>query len=177
MQHRIDPVQRLLAEAAIRAQLARYASAVDRLDFEEVRACYAQEATDDHGTYSGPVDGLIAHLRGILSRHITTTHFLGNCQFDFARENSVSTETYCMLHCRYRAHRSGELMDLTCGLRYVDRWRPGSDGQWVVAKRVVAFDWTRIDPVGRVWDESAGFTRRRRDKSDPWLTELSAGDR
>jgi hypothetical protein len=55
----LNPLTVLLTEAAIRRNMATYASAVDRIDLDTVRACYAPDAVSDHGGYKGGVDGLL----------------------------------------------------------------------------------------------------------------------
>jgi hypothetical protein len=172
-------VLRVLHENAIRGVLSRYASAIDRLDMEAVRDCYCADAVDDHGTYNGPIDGLLDHLSGLLNRHLVTTHFLGNLVLKFVTEQVAVSEAYALLICRYgTAGSPNRLNDLVAGVRYVDTWAL-LDGEfdWRVKRRLVVFDWTRIDPVRRQWHETLGFARRARSAEDPWLLELARARR
>jgi hypothetical protein len=75
----LDALQRLIDREEIRDLMGHYARAVDRADWEGVRAVYHEDAHDDHGDYKGGVDGLIEFIRdrnGLLPQSV---HFLGNC--------------------------------------------------------------------------------------------------
>ena len=52
----------LIDREQIRDVIYRYARGVDRRDYELVRSCYHPNATDDHGSYKGDVDGFITWL-------------------------------------------------------------------------------------------------------------------
>ena len=63
--------------------------------------------------------------------------------------------------------------DLVIGLRYVDRLER-RDGEWRIADRVCAFDWSRIDPIVGEWEFPPEAVRGRRDRDDP-RTALAHG--
>jgi hypothetical protein len=67
----------LAARVEIADVLARYARAADRGDMAALRACYHQDAYDDHGPYKGDVDGLVEFVEGIYPGFTATTHHLG----------------------------------------------------------------------------------------------------
>ena len=158
-------VELLAAERAVERVLLGYARGIDRLDFDLVRACYWPEATDDHGGYSGGVDGFIEFVRGALARFERTNHFLGNLLIDVDLDAGVArAETYCVAHHRY-VDAAGRDADMTAGLRYVDRFERRTD-EWRIARRVCAYDWRRTDPVDGDGGFGASYTRGLRSSDD-----------
>ena len=70
--------------------------------------------------------------------------------------DTAHCDTYC------QAHHVGADTDVGLGLRYVDRFEH-REGEWLIAKRVCAFDWTYTVP----------FDPARRPPStptSPWAT-------
>jgi hypothetical protein len=161
-----EMLQTVLAEREIHRVLVTYCRAADRVDLDLMRSCYWPDATDDHGSYRGGLDGFIAFVGGALARFETTNHVLGNVLIDCSSDGSTArSETSCVAYHRYRDSQ-GALVDMTAGLRYVDRFER-RDGQWRIARRVCAYDWRRTDPVHV---EGFGFgpdyVRGRRDDRD-----------
>jgi hypothetical protein len=139
-------IELLMAERAIHRGLTAYARGIDRLDLETVRGCYWPEATDDHGSFKGGREDFIEFLRVVLARFHSTNHFLGNVAIDVdLGSGTARAETYAVAYHRMD-DAEGNLVDMTAGLRYVDRWeRRGDD--WRIIERVVAYDWRRSDPA------------------------------
>ena len=75
---RAHDVAWLVAQQELRDLYHRYCRGIDRRDLDLVRDCYHPDATDDHGEYSGGVDGFIDHVRASLTRFERTMHVLGN---------------------------------------------------------------------------------------------------
>ena len=155
----------LVAERRIRAVINSYARGIDRLDFELVRSCYWPEGTDDHGGYVGGVDGFIDYVKVALARFTRTNHFLGNCLIDVDLDGGIArAETYCVAYHR-KVEADGEVVDMTAGLRYVDRFeRRGED--WRIARRVVAYDWRRHDALEGDGEFAATYVRGIRSTED-----------
>lgn len=168
----LDPLFTLTAEANIRRVLAKYASAVDRLNLDELRSCYTSDAVDDHGTYKGHIDGLVDHLGELLSRHRATTHFLGNCQIEVRNRRAAISETYSLVYCRYQSSRSATMYDMIGAIRYLDQWSL-DESRALIRRRIVAYDWTRIDPVSRTWPDEPDTTGRVRPAGSAWASELT----
>ena len=155
----------LLAERAIERVLHQYARGIDRLELDLVRACYWPDATDDHGGYAGGVDGFIEFVRVALDRFERTNHFLGNRSITVELNRDLaSAETYCVAYHRYQ-DASGRDVDMTAGLRYVDRFERRS-GEWRIARRVCAYDWRRVDPVDGDGGFAASYVRGLRSPDD-----------
>jgi hypothetical protein len=154
----------LIARAEITDVLTGYVHGADRNDWELVRRCYHADATDDHGLYSGGVDGLIAFLTELAATLTATSHQLGpphiHLEGDIAK-----VETYC-LGCYERLGPDGEMWSIAQGLRYLDRFER-RDGRWAIAKRVVVLDWERVLNPGRPSKPAATWQRGGRGSADP----------
>jgi len=157
-------------EQAIRDVLARYWRGIDRQDPELVLGTYHPGAYDDHGYYKGPVEGFVETLRpGVWSYFANTQHFAGNVQIDLRGPDRARAESYAVAHHIRRGARAGEGAggddDLVYGLRYVDDFERRG-GEWRIARRVCAWDWHRIDPVGGI-PLPASYFRGHHSKEDP----------
>lgn len=157
---------RLGDRQAIRDVLARYWRGIDRADPNLVLGTYHPGAYDDHGYFKGPVEGFVETLGpGVWSYFPTTQHFAGNLQIDFRSEDRARAESYALAH-HVRPGESGQGdRDLVYGLRYVDDFER-RDGEWRIARRVCAWDWHRIDPVGGI-ALPASYFRGHRSPRDP----------
>ena len=139
-------LQRLVDKDEIRDALSRYARGVDRGDWELVRSTYHANAVDDHGGYSGPIEGLIEWLDQRFAGVDNSMHFLGNCLIEFAGPDLAMVETYFVSR-RLRPPegdqcRTSGPKDAMCREawgRYVDRFER-RDGQWRVAIRTVVLE-------------------------------------
>lgn len=140
-----DQLGLLLAERAIARVLCTYSRAADRYDLDLMRSCYWPDATDDHGSFIGDIDGFIEFVGPALQRFERTNHFLGNMLIDVdLAKDEARAETYAVAYHRF--HADGQETDMVAGLRYVDRFER-RDGEWRIAKRVCAFEWRRTDVV------------------------------
>ena len=160
---------RLGDEQAIRDVLARYWRGIDRQDPELVLGTYHPGAHDDHGYYQGPVEGFVETLGpGVWSWFANTQHFAGNLQIDFRSADRARAESYAVAHHVRRAEGgdgpTGD-RDLVYGLRYVDDFERRG-GEWRIARRVCAWDWHRVDPVGGI-PLPASYFRGHHSKDDP----------
>jgi hypothetical protein len=59
-----EHLQTLLDEREIRLCILRYCHSADRLDWQLVVDCYVPGATDDYGSFNGPVEKLADWLPG-----------------------------------------------------------------------------------------------------------------
>lgn len=186
-----DVLARLGDEQAIRDVLACYWRGIDRRDPALVLGAYHPGAFDDHGYYRGPVEGFVETLEpGVWAHFSNTQHFAGNVQIDFATPDLARVESYAEAHhiqpgrwevealpadrspqrdparARDSAAPVGSTgRDLVYGLRYVDDFER-RDGAWRIARRVCAWDWARIDPVGGI-PLPASYFRGHHGQDDP----------
>lgn len=181
--------QRIADRLAIQDVLYRWCRAIDRLDFDEIRAVFHPDAIDQHGPYNGGVDGLIEWIR---QRHRTipfSMHQIGNILVEFAGPDLALAETYIRTVQRYPAQAAASLAQLagegaqtgfehgadllTCS-RYVDRFERRA-GQWRILRRTVVHDWKQVvavpadPPVPQ-----PGWAAGRRDRQDPLYLERAA---
>ena len=154
----------LVAQQEIRDVLIRYTRGIDRTDRELVLSCYWPGAHDDHGAFQGTVEEFVEWL-GVLAYYDSTMHFIGN-QLVEVDGDTAHAESYCVAYHR-RSERDGEeAHDLVLGLRYVDRMER-RNGEWRIADRRCAFDWSRRDPIVGEWNFPPEALRGRRDREDP----------
>jgi SnoaL-like protein len=92
-------------------------------------------------------------------------HFVGN-QLVEVDGDVARAESYCVAYHRRAASADEPASDLIIGLRYCDRLER-RDGEWRIADRVCAMDWSRIDPVTAEWVFPPEAVRGRRDHQDP----------
>jgi len=134
----------LIARQEIADVIYRYARGIDRLDFDLVRSCYHPDAYDDHGSFSGTVEEFITAAKEFLARWTATQHFMGNMLIEIDGDRARA-ETYAVAYHR-RENTDGDGKDDVMGIRYVDRFEK-RDADWLIAHRVVATEWRRVDPV------------------------------
>jgi hypothetical protein len=157
-------LKRLIDEAEIRRLHLRYCRGVDRADWDLVRACYHQDATDDHGAYSGDVDGYLLWLPKALSKYESTTHFTGNQLVEIDGDVAWAEHYACVFH-RLAATPDGPPVDIVGNVRYVDRLER-RNGVWRILKRTVIGDADHISAVDKTWFGEA-LKRGVRGASDP----------
>lgn len=157
-------LQRLLDEEAIKKVHLRYCRAIDRRDWELLRACYHPDAIDDHGDYVGGIDGFIAFCESGTLNFTSTTHLTCN-QLVEVEGDLAWTEFYGRAYHRVAAGADGIEKDFAVNTRWVDRFER-RDGEWRIARRTVVVDTDRVDPVTERWVPQEQC-RGRRDRTDP----------
>lgn len=160
---------------AIHEAILRYARAVDRSDWEGVRAAYHPDAYDDHGEFKGSIDQLIPWLEERFAGAETGIHFIGNCLVDLAGPDHALAETYFVSHRLRPPGNDAERSE--CGAegaycrqgwgRYVDRFERRDDGVWRVAHRTVVMDSVVQAPVPDA--KRGGIAVWGRRDQDDWL--------
>lgn len=145
--------ERIADRMAIQDTMYRWCRAIDRLDFDGIREVFHPDAIDDHGIYSGGVEGLIDWIQGRHQKIPFSMHSISNMLIEFAGPDTALVETYCLAIQRYPADgkeslaalaggakgRSGSATDLFALARYVDKFER-RDGDWRIAHRTVVFD-------------------------------------
>lgn len=161
-----DGLAALLAKEAIRDCLMRYARGIDPVDRALLETVYWPEASDDHGSMSGPACDFIDWVIPLLESMEQTSHFLGNILIDLV-EDDARAETY--FEAYHRVPRDGgDAYDVVMGGRYLD-WFQARGGEWRIRDRVVVYDWVREFPDSADWTKpvlNIGF-RTNRKGEDP----------
>lgn len=154
----------LMAHAEITDVLARYVRGADRNDWELVRSCYHPDATDDHGLYSGGLEGLMVFLAAVAATLTSTSHQLGPPLIELEGE-IARAETYC-LGWYERPGSDGLTRSIAQGLRYLDRFERRGH-RWAIASRVVVLDWEKVFGPDRPSTPAPSWQRGRRGAADP----------
>ena len=172
-----EALQRLADRQEIQDALARYARGVDRGDWELVRSAYHPDAHDEHGSFSGGIDGLVSWLADRFQDVDNSVHFLGNCLIEPTGPDNALVETY-FVSARlttkdpHRAIDAGDALSRQAWGRYVDHFTR-RDGAWRIARRTVVVD-------GRFQCPALGGARTAegswgtRDRTDPLHAARSA---
>lgn len=136
-------IQELLDREAIRECIYRYCRGIDRCDEEALRSAYWEDATDQHGAYSGSAAGFIDQALIKLKRSERSVHIVSNLSISL-RSNWAAVESYFQALQR-DADSTGVQHEVFLAGRYVDRFEK-RNGEWRIARRVVVYDWIR--PLG-----------------------------
>lgn len=150
-----DALQRLIDREEIRAAIHGFSRGCDRRDWGLVRAAFHDDAHDDHGSFQGGPDELVAWLSG---RHDggqveQSMHLLGEIRIDFLQADVAIAETCVRVMQRYSAEAvqarsmfdvDGEIADgeriyVEVAHRYIDRFEC-REGRWAIARRVVTYE-------------------------------------
>ncbi|RXG98543.1 nuclear transport factor 2 family protein [Bradyrhizobium zhanjiangense] len=134
-----EKIAELLDKEAIRDCIFRYCRGVDRADEAALRSAYWPDATDQHGPYSGPVEGFFDWAKDIFKTDARNVHTVGNILIEFTAPEEAVVETYFLALQRGPATDGGVRQFLIAG-RYCDVFKK-RDSEWRVARRVVAYDW------------------------------------
>ena len=154
----------LIARAEITDVLTRYVRGADRNEWDLVRSCYHPDANDDHGLYSGDIDGLLHFLQALAATLSSTSHQIGPPHI-VVDGDTARAETYC-LGWYERPGRDDTTRSVAQGLRYLDRLER-RDGRWAIAQRVVVLDWEKVFPAGPPSSPAAMWQRGARSPDDP----------
>jgi hypothetical protein len=136
----------LQAREDIRTVLARFARGVDRNDLDLQRSCFHEGATDNHGIFKGLAEEFIVFGAEWLATWVETTLHHNGDALIVLNGNNAAAETPFIGYHRGVMPGQEERVDLIVAGRYLDRLEL-RDSRWRIIDRVLAFDWTRIDPV------------------------------
>jgi hypothetical protein len=148
-------VEEMLDEYALRKLVHGYCRAVDRGDFDTLRALYHADADDRHGSLSsGSVETFLRMLAETrpyirsMQHHITTTNFALSGDVAEGEIYSIATHSF--------AAKDGET-EVIVGGRYLDKYEK-RDGTWKFITRCIVTDWAHINDPSAV-DVSHPITR------------------
>ena len=164
-------LESLSAREEIRDVLYRYCRATDRRDWASLRACYHDDAYDDHGSLVGPIDEFIRISKPFADRVAATMHFMGNALIELDGD-VARVESYVIAYHVIEADDGTSKHD-NWGIRYVDRFER-RDGAWKIAHRVVAHELRIVHaiPAGKGRHSTPGSWGSH-DETDPihWILE------
>ncbi len=137
-------IQYLLDEQAIRKVLFDYCHAVDRCDADGIRAVYHDDATDDHGIFTGSAEDFVAWVVPfLLANFVSHMHPVSNIRLRIDGD-VAHTECYVAPVLR-RSTEEGEYLDCSGG-RYIDRLER-RNGSWKIAHRTFVREWRETRKV------------------------------
>jgi len=152
--------ERIADRMQIQDCMYRWCRAVDRLDYEGMRASFHPDAVDRHGAFDGDINGLVEWIRARHAAIPFSMHAVSNMLIEFAGPDRALVETYVRTTQRYPAEARAALdqlaggragsgdgaMDLLTCSRYVDRFER-RDGEWKIALRTLVADWKQFVEV------------------------------
>ncbi|SEO49460.1 nuclear transport factor 2 family protein [Trujillonella endophytica] len=164
-------VEDLLATQEITEALYRVARATDRADPELYAAQFHEDGEDHHGLVGGPVGNIIANLTKA-THLVYSQHAISNVLVDL--HGDVAHVESCFDAAHQARRDDGSLEDEFIRGRYLDRFERRDGGPWRIARRVVVWDWSRIQPSGESWFDRVRqrpgvedrFVFGRRDRTD-----------
>lgn len=133
----------LLDRIELRDLVMRYCRGIDRRDFALVRACYHDNAIDDHGgMFCGSADDYVVWVEQALSAMECTIHSIGNSIFAVDGDYAEGE------HYSYNFHRTRPpaRQELVIHGRYLDKYER-RNGTWKFAHRKIVFDHGYLKPV------------------------------
>lgn len=150
-------INELLIKQEIRDIMMRYARGVNRLDGDLVKSCFHPDATENHGAFRGPAQEFAEQLPENLRKGFQFTfHFLGNSLIEI-EGNRAAHETYFVGYHRLHPEVDGAQKDVLFGGRYLGLNESRNGGPWLIAKRTVVHDWSRVDKVNELWPTTDAF--------------------
>jgi hypothetical protein len=142
-------IRTLLDKQAITEVVLSYSRAVDRGDEALLRACYHDDAVEDHGgSFLGPASDYIAAVLPTLHSDRLMTHTVTNILVELEGPTTATSESYYLSFARYpAADPPFETLPLA---RAIDRMEK-RDGVWRIARRNLRWEWNREQPIAETW--------------------------
>lgn len=143
-----DEIQKMLDRQSIQDVHGRYLQGIDKGDFAQVRACFADDVKAQH--HSGPLitnaDTLMAALKkgSLVGDMRVMTHFMGNIVFEKLEGDVAVTEIYVISFHIHNKQPENEI-DMR-SLRYIDKFKRIA-GKWLIAERRHTLDWQCRQPA------------------------------
>ena len=134
---------------AIKDCLYRYSRGMDRCDEDMLRSAYWEDAIDEHMTFKGTREELIAWSMPIVKGMHQAFHMIGNV-FIRIHGNKADVESYFYGFHRI-PHPDGVARDTVGSGRYLDKFEKRND-EWRIAERIVMTDWFRDYPDSADWE-------------------------
>ena len=130
-----DRLARLADRAEITEVLARYCRGVDRCDEATLADVYHPDATDDHGTFTGPAREFAAWaVQGAREFWHSSHHSVHNVVIDWTGADSAEVESYVLAFNRRRGDGGTDGPVEVFAGRYLDRFER-RDGHWKISHR------------------------------------------
>lgn len=162
-----NTINDVIDKLSITEALHRYCHGVDRCDATMLKSAYWEDATDDHGSFTGQamdfVDALIPALQGMTC----TSHQTSNILIEL-RGETAKVESYCVAY--HQMPSEDGPLEMVVGGRYLDRMEKRGD-EWRIAHRLYVLDWNRMGPSSSQFSEGLMAmitTRGTKNPHDPY---------
>jgi hypothetical protein len=149
--------------AAIEELQTLFSYAADRADYALLRALYTDDGVDDHGGYSGPVDGYIDWVKETHQAFDVLSHICGRPLIVIDGDTAES-EMKSHVYMRLKGQPATSSFCIT---RSFDKYRRTAEG-WRFTSRVLCADW--MGPNFPTPDLGGGLTGTM-DRNDPVYRE------
>lgn len=157
-------ISTLLAHEEIRQVLAAYCRGIDRGDLELLKSVYHEDASDQHGPFSGSgwefAEFVVAAMK---EKTLVTQHHITNTYIE-VEGATAAVESY-FLAFSPSVFGEGEPSLGMIGGRYLDEFSY-RDGRWAIDKRMVVLDFGRDSLGGPEWRGLSGYPRGNIGDSD-----------
>ena len=161
-------VRQLLDKQEISEVLLRYTRGLDRMDWPLLETCYHADAYHDHGMWKGPAVEFVQYCARTLVTMDRTLHIVHNSLINVHDAAHASAETYCSALHRVPSTKSETgFANHTVYVRYIDNFERRDGGPWLIARRVVVFEWSVVEPIAREWRLTDEYQRGARSRNDP----------
>jgi hypothetical protein len=129
----MNDLERLVAEAEIRAVISRYGQGTDQREYEKVRDCYHPDAVHVRGDFEGSGAEIVDWIASIRETLIHCWHLIGTPHFEEVTDDRAEVETYCLTNQRL-PRDGGAPVDRLTPCRYRDTFTK-RDGHWRIEVR------------------------------------------
>lgn len=142
----------------------RFCRGINRLDEDLLRSAFHPDAIDDHGIFTGGVEGFVEWIRSLYGALASTQHYVTNQSVELDGD-VAHAEQYWFVANVFRGEPGVALR----GGRYVDRFER-RDGRWAIAARACIIEWNTqggdlpMDAAAKAMFDAVGASSR--DRSD-----------
>jgi len=143
-----------------------FAHAADRADYELLRSLYTDDATDDHGAYSGPVDGYIEWVKEIHQQFEILSH-IESKPLIFIDGDTAESEIKSHVYLRLKGPPTRNTFSIS---RIFDKYRKTPRG-WRFTSRAICADWFGPEFEAAAPVSGVGL-RGTMGPDDPFFTEV-----
>lgn len=167
-----DRVAALLARQDCAELVYKMARGIDRMDESLLRSLFWEDATDDHGLFSGTAAAFVAWVLPVLGSMRSTSHNITNVLIA-VDDDRAAGESYFIAQHSLDGDPPTEMF--ACG-RYLDSFARRGD-EWRFARRHAVYDWTMSVPASGAWDAEPMkglLARGRRGRGDASYPHLAA---
>ena len=139
-----DSIQQLLDRQQCTDLAAIYCRALDRLDPEQLRSVYFDDAIESRGFYEGGPDGFINFAMGALKTLAANQHMLGQSLIEI--DDDIAHGEHYLIAFHNTTANNDDKEDFRVRGRDINRYEK-RDGMWKIAFRREVNGWTSTKPA------------------------------